>query len=132
MKTIAILFLTVILFSCSDDSTIPHNVISSEKMSAIMWDIMRAQALAAEVARKDSSMTVEAHRGKFTKKVFQVHHVSSDEFDKSYNWYMEHPKVMKEMFDSLYSRKQRENEQSMQERHRSPRADSVYKKILIK
>lgn len=132
MKAISFLVLSFVAFSCSDEIQIPHNVISSEKMSAIMWDMMRAQALAAEVARKDSSMTADAHREMFTKKVFQVHRVTADDFDKSYNWYMEHPKMMKEMFDSLYSHKQKENEQAIQERHRSPRADSVYKKILIK
>lgn len=132
MKAIALFSLAIMLFSCSEKDKIPPEVISSEKMSAIMWDMIRAQVLATEIARKDSSVTMEERRKALTEKVFEFHHIASAAFDESYNWYTDHPNIFKVIFDSLYTRKQRQSEQLMRDGRKSLRVDSLSKKILIK
>ncbi len=101
-------------------------------MSEILWDIIRAQALANEVARKDSSINVEFQTKVFTQKVFEIHHVTSSSFDKSYDWYSGHPDILRLMFDSLYTQKQRENDQNMKEKYNHFRKDTLLRKIIRK
>ncbi len=97
-------------------------------MSGIIWDLVKAQALASEVARKDSSMNVEARRKILTREVFEIHKTDSNDFDKSYDWYTNHPELLRIMIDSLYIQKQRENEQLIREGFKPIKHDSLFRK----
>lgn len=132
MKIIFFSILICISFSCSDKNKTPSGIIRPREMSGIMWDIIRAQALANEAARKDSSINVESQTKALTQKVFEIHHVTSSSFDKSYEWYSGHPDILRLMFDSLYTQKQRENDQSMKERYNHFRKDTLLRKIIRK
>ncbi len=130
-----IFFLSILIcmsFSCSDKNKTPSGIISPKEMSGIMWDIIRAQALANEVARKDSSINIESQTKALTQKVFEIHRVTSSSFDNSYNWYSGHPDILRLMFDSLYTQKQRENDKSMKEKYNHIRKDSLLRKIIKK
>lgn len=130
MKVIFCFVLILVLFSCSDRNKIPSGIIPAKEMSAIMWDVIRAQVLANEVSRKDSSINVESQTKTFTQKVFEIHHVTSAFFDKSYDWYSSHPNILKLMFDSLYTQKQRENDLQMKEKYNHINKDSLSRKLL--
>ncbi|HEV8083352.1 MAG TPA: DUF4296 domain-containing protein [Chitinophagaceae bacterium] len=132
MKIIFFFILVCISFSCSNKYKTPPGIIRSSEMSEILWDIIRAQALANEVARKDSSINVEFQTKVFTQKVFEIHHVTSSSFDKSYDWYSGHPDILRLMFDSLYTQKQRENDQNMKEKYNHFRKDTLLRKIIRK
>lgn len=103
------LFIILVLFSCYSGNNVPSGMIQPEKMKNILWDIMRAQTLAEEIARKDSSIDVIAETDVLSKKVFEIHKTDSSGFNKSYNWYVRHPLVLKLILDSLYAQKQRES-----------------------
>lgn len=111
MKTCILFFLICVLFfSCADKNKVPAEIISQEKMQGILWDVVRAQILSLEMAHRDTSLNEIAETKALTKKVFDIHKITAVDFDKSYNWYASHPELMKNLFDSLSSQKQLEND----------------------
>ncbi len=101
-------------------------------MSSIVWDVLRAQSLANEIARKDSSLNVDSETKTLTQKVFEIHGITSSSFDKSYDWYSSHPNILRLMFDSLYSQKQRENDLLLREKYSPVKKDSLLRKLIKK
>jgi len=115
-KFIYIIF-SVVLFSCYSKDKVPSDVIQPKKMKSVLWDIMRAQTLANEIARKDSTINAASETKILSQKVFKIHQTDSVNFNKSYNWYVKHPDVLKIIFDSLYVQKQRENDTLVRKRN---------------
>lgn len=109
MKTIFCLLISVIFFSCVNGDDPPSNIIQPEEMKAVLWDVIRAQSLAHEIAIKDSTVNEAVKTKELSQKVFQIYKIDSAYFNKSYNWYINHPPVLKLIFDTLYSQKQEEN-----------------------
>ncbi len=101
------LFFLIILSSCSSKDTAPSDIIQPKEMEDIMWDVMRAQALALETSRKDSSLNDTAETKALTQKVFEIHKINAPDFNKSYDWYIKHPGAMRLIFDTLYKQKQK-------------------------
>ncbi|HSV09130.1 MAG TPA: DUF4296 domain-containing protein [Hanamia sp.] len=109
MKNLFYLILFIMFFSCGKSNKPPSSVIQPKEMQSILWDVMRAETLASEMARKDSSVDVAIETKSLSQKVFNIHKTDSARFNKSYNWYVKHPDLLKIIFDSLYSQKEREN-----------------------
>jgi len=95
------------LFSCSSKDKTPVGIIDPQEMKPLMWDVIRADALAGEIAKKDSLINDTTETKLLTQKVFELHKITENDFNKSYEWYIKHPEVMKIIFDSLYSQKQK-------------------------
>lgn len=91
-------------------------------MGDIMWDILRAQALASQIALKDSTVDVAVKTKLFSLEIFKIHQTDSSQFNKSYNWYVKHPDVLNRIFDSIYTQKQRlsNHELKMNQIHHLP------------
>lgn len=71
-----------------------------------MWDMVRAgEFLNAFVLFKDSSVDKAVVSQKWYNKIYQIHDIKKQEFDRSYTYYQKHPVLMKEILDSL-TRKQ--------------------------
>lgn len=133
MKRISfVIVLVFTLCACSNKNKIPHEIVPAKEMSEIMWDMVRAQALAIENSRKDSSINVESQTKALTNRVFEIHHITSSYLNKSYEWYSSHPDIFRLMFDSLYSQKQRENDLKMKERYNHSGKDSLVRKLKKK
>lgn len=107
MNRIFIIFCAIIFISCSSTDKAPSGVIQPEAMKNVLWDMMRAQFLANQISISDSLTSVVAETKALTQKVFKIHKITSEDFDKSYNWYIKHPEAMRVIFDSLYVQKQR-------------------------
>jgi CRISPR/Cas system CSM-associated protein Csm2 small subunit len=80
---------------------VPSGVISKEKMQEVLWDVLRAEALSQEIIKKDSSKSSAVESAMLTKKIFSIHHITEEEFKKSYSYYSAHPDIMKEILDSI-------------------------------
>ena len=124
MKKSVFVFLPFIfLVSCKDKNQIPKGVLPEEKMQEVMWSMIYAgEFLNAYVLNKDSVDKV-AESSRIYGQVFQVHHITREEFDKSYSYYREHPELMKVILDSL-SKKQTYTVEKFQKR-----TDSTLKKL---
>jgi hypothetical protein len=105
MKLTGIIFSAFIFFaSCSDKEKIPEDIIAPAKMEKVMWDMIQADRFSASFIIRDSAkVNVIDETFKMYDKVFQIHNISSNEFVKSFKFYLDRPDISKKMFDSLVS-----------------------------
>jgi hypothetical protein len=108
-RTIIYIMFWLVFVSCGSDTKIPSDILQPAEMSNILWDIMRSQTLGYEIARKDSSVREAIEVKALSQKVFKIYKIDSTYFNKSYNWYIQHPTILKVIFDSMYVQKEREN-----------------------
>jgi hypothetical protein len=127
MKNFIFLLVGFILFSCSGKNKVPVEIIQQKKMQNVLWDVIRAQALSGELARKDSTINEQAETKILTQKVFEIHHITSSAFDQSYSWYTSHPEMMRLIFDSMNIQIQRQNELRMKGGYKKFKEDIIKK-----
>jgi len=97
--------LLILLVSCSR-SKYPDGVLDPEKMQAVYWDYLRADVYAKELLSKDSSRNIDSANIQFQQQLFEKHRVSKETFYKSYEYYISHQLLMKDMLDTLQVRQQ--------------------------
>jgi len=117
MKSFFCFIFCILIISCNSGNKPPKDIIQPKEMKNILWDVMRAQTLATEISRKDSTVNPAVETKTLSQKVFQIHKTDSANFNKSYNWYVKHPDVLKLIFDSLYIQKERENSLIIKKKH---------------
>lgn len=105
-----VVFSIILLFcfgSCTNRSHIPDKIIRISQMGDIMWDLIRADLLAHEIIKKDSTKNLNTETVKLTEKIFAIHHVDKLQFEKSLQFYAKRPDMMTTIFDTLDARKVR-------------------------
>jgi Domain of unknown function (DUF4296) len=132
MKNIFFLIVLGFFASCLEKNKVPPGIIYPDEMQKILWDVIRAQALATEIARKDSNVNEIAETNVLTQKVFEIHKISSTTFNRSYSWYTSHPDVMRTLFDSLNAQTQRQSRVEMKESHSPLKLDPLKKLNSLK
>ena len=95
--------LLLFVYSCNTTSSI----IPQKKMQAVMWDLMKADALSQQLILKDSLKKLRQESKKLTDRVFLIHDVTEDQFKKSYQYYSEHPDILKIIVDSINAQESR-------------------------
>jgi Domain of unknown function (DUF4296) len=94
--------LLLFLFGCSGKDNLPSGVIPRDKMEKVIWDMIQADQYHREYVIRDSlKKDVRKARYELYEEVFKMHNITKSTFDKSFEYYSTHPKVMREMFDSL-------------------------------
>lgn len=96
----------LIAIGCSDKKSIPSDILPREKMETVLWDMIQADQYATVLA-KDSSAHIadqKMERLRLYDQVFRLHDVSRDKFQKSYQYYTDHPELSQDLFDSLLVR----------------------------
>ena len=91
-----------LLFSCVNKESTPSGIIKRDTMGIVLWDLIQADQFAKLYLVKDSlKINVNQERLKLYQEVFQIHHITKDQFQQSYQFYMGRPDLTKIMFDSL-------------------------------
>ena len=101
MRPLVVYCILITFSSCLAKNQVPKSVIEPGKMKTIVFDLLRADEYLNTYLFKDTSLNKKAETVKLYEQVFLIHHVSRDDFYKSYKYYQEHPDVNKLMFDSL-------------------------------
>lgn len=123
------LFSVLLLLSVSSCvKKVPSDVISQEKMEAILYDYHLARALGNEL-----SPSLNYKQKLYEDYVFQKHGITAAEFDSSLSWYMRHTARLEEVYKNLERRLsyekdefQRQNPSELiAEDFLSPEGDSV-------
>jgi hypothetical protein len=99
-------FFCLIAVGCSDKKSVPSGVLPREKMESVLWDMIQADQYATVLA-KDSAAHIDdqkTERLRLYDQVFRLHDVSRDKFQKSYQYYTDHPDLSQDLFDSLLVR----------------------------
>ena len=104
-----ILIVSMIVFFISCKQSIPSGVIKPGKMQNVLWDVLRADALSHELVKHDSSKSLENENSKLIQKVFTIHNITEQQFQKSFSYYTQHPDVMKTMLDTLNAQQLRKS-----------------------
>jgi hypothetical protein len=93
----------VFIVACSEQR--PADVLPEDKMREVMWDMIKAgEFLDGYVFGRDSIKNKAALATDWNNKVYELHRITKDQFDKSYTYYKGHPALMKGILDSLGKR----------------------------
>jgi hypothetical protein len=104
-RTIFVVFISLILPSCSSKDNVPSNVIPPDKMQSVIFDLLKADEFINNFVIKDTTLKRDHEALKLYQQVFLLHKIKREDFYKSYNYYMAHPDKSKALFDSLIDRK---------------------------
>jgi len=86
---------------CSGKNSVPFGILPVEKMSPILWDIIEADQYAAIVVKDSTHVDRRLERLRLYEQVFRSHGITREKFQKSYNYYREHPEVNQVLYDSM-------------------------------
>ena len=108
MKNFMLIFSLCLLVSCTSKNDRPEGVLKPEKMQDVFWDYIRADVYVSEFMKNDSSKNPDLENARLQEKIFKLHHITREDFNKSYTWYTNHKEFMTALMDSMIIRKQRE------------------------
>lgn len=123
------------LFSCTNHTKIPSDIIPQDKMKEVFLDMMLADRYASFLSIKDS---LQLKQETFTlySQVFDIHHITEKEFKKSYLFYMGRPDLSIALFDSVASLGERKRNEYYAEKIKKDsirlREDTLNIKNLLK
>ena len=96
-----VFFCLIALISCGNKNKIPPGVLKPDKMQAVLWDVIKADAFTTEIIKKDSAKNVTEENLKLQQEIFSIHQITRDIFYKSYNYYKTNPGQLKVIMDSM-------------------------------
>ncbi len=102
MKAASFFLMVFILIACSS-SPVPKGIIPPNQMQKVLFDLIKADEFLTNFAVKDSTINLKTRRISLYEHVFTIHHISKEDFYKSYRYYQQHPDKNKVLFDSLYA-----------------------------
>lgn len=96
------LFVSALVFTISCGDSKPSGVLAEKEMGAVIWDL----ALAGEyvngyVYYQKQDQNRAAINNELLKEIYQAHGITKKEFDKSLEYYKQHPKLLMAILDSL-------------------------------
>ena len=108
MRRIIILLAGLALIaSCANKDKVPDGILKPEKMQAVLWDVIKADAFTAEFIKKDSTKNAAAENLKLQQQIFAIHKISKADFYNSYDYYKSNTVVFKKIVDSMIAQAER-------------------------
>lgn len=107
MRSIFFIFFSLLLVAaaCKKRDKIPRGVLPPAKMENVLLDMMRAdEFLTGYVFSRDSTLNKKTESIKEYQKIFRIHQVDKEAFEKSFSYYRSHPLLLKIMMDTLTNR----------------------------
>jgi len=96
------MIIVLMITGCSDKDSLPAGVLSKEDMQNVLWDMIQADQYSAAYLAKDSAhINIRLESMRLYDQVFQLHHISREEFNKSYKYYLAHPELTQTLLDSM-------------------------------
>ena len=114
MKCLCCICACVILFSCSNNG-LPSDILAPDKMEKLIWEQIRADVFTVNFIAKDSSKNAKYENGILQEKIFLKYKTDKKTFYRSYKYYTEHDKIMKDVLDSLIAKETRKNTERLNE-----------------
>jgi hypothetical protein len=97
----------VFLLSCTTKSKEPTGILKPDKMQAVLWDVLRAQAFTVEFIKKDTTKNDVEENLKLQQEIFAIHRISKEEFYRSFEYYKTNSGPMKAIMDTIMNRADR-------------------------
>jgi hypothetical protein len=118
------LLLFCFAFGCSNRESVPSGILPKEEMQKILWDIIQADQYSRQYILPDTTKNTREETIRLYNEALEVNHVTKDQFQKSYQFYISRPDLFKTIVDSLSSIGNRH----LQEVHQSSRPQIPPKK----
>jgi hypothetical protein len=96
-----VIVLLVAGIGCSDKNDVPSGILSKEVMQNVLWDMIQSDQYSTYLAKDSAHVDLKMENLRLYDQVFRLHHVSREEFSKSYKYYLAHPEMAQTLFDSL-------------------------------
>ena len=96
-----IFFGLFLLTSCGNDEKIPAGILKPEKMQAVLWDVIKADAFTTGYIKNDSAKNAVEENLKLQQEIFTIHKVTKADFYNSYDYYKKNIGRFKIMLDSM-------------------------------
>ena len=105
-----IVFLLLMTASCcfSCNETKSHSILPEEKMQSVIWQLIKADVYTVDFLQKDSNVNAPFKNAELQKSIFEKEKISKEQFQESYDFYIKHPELMKNIFDTILNRNSRE------------------------
>lgn len=99
-----ILGLLLTLVSCSSSA----DVLPKEKMEKVMWDVAQSsELLNGYVYYKHPEQNRAALNDAMLQRVFKIHNITKEQFNKTLDYYEKRPDELKTIIDTVVSRQKR-------------------------
>ncbi|MEO6721315.1 MAG: DUF4296 domain-containing protein [Ferruginibacter sp.] len=105
---ISAILIVWLLLGCSDNGKSSSDILDKQKMTSVLWDIMRANSYTELFIKKDSLKDLMMENMKLQQQIFTVHKVSKEDFYKSYSYYASQPDQMRSILDSIGAKAERD------------------------
>lgn len=127
MRVVAItVFCALLLVACGRKSRVPAGIMQPDKMEDVLWDMIQTgEFLSGFVLYRDTNINALIESKRWYEKVYGFHHVTQEEFKRSYTWYQDHPDMMKQLLDSLSVRKDKTPATPVETQGTVPNKDSA-------
>lgn len=110
MRGKILLMAWLFLASCGRQDEIPEDVLPTERMGSILFDISMAEAFLENYVFRDSTVRRDSALHMQLETVLLANRISPESFRRSYAWYKQHPAVLRVVVDTVYARSQRSQE----------------------
>lgn len=108
MRYLVMFAYLILCFSCNRKNDLPEGILQPEKMQDVFWDYIKADVYISTFTKHDSARTEALENLKLQDRIFKLHHITKDQFYKSYTYYSNHKELMTMMMDSMTAKRQRE------------------------
>lgn len=101
---IVFVFFLLGLMACGQAGKVPDGVLKKEDMRDVLLDMTMADAYSSnnEDPRIPMPDSVRRYRQKlYYKQILDMHHLTREQFQKSYDWYESRPDRLKEVYDMM-------------------------------
>ena len=98
MKLFFLSLLSLFLSSCKQND---KDILSSDKMENILWELTQADIFTQDFILKDSSKNLAVENLKLQQKIFAKYKTDKKIFYRSYEYYIKHDELLKPLLDSM-------------------------------
>ena len=102
MKKIFLLLILAGFFACrqpTKEQATPEDILPKEKMGNILIDIHLAELSIQVVSSPEDSLKKAISH--YYDTIFKIHHITDEDFFKSFNYYLQHPDLMDEIYQEM-------------------------------
>ena len=104
MKKLLFLIFIICFVACSGGDRVPKGILPRDKMQQVLWDMINAGEFLNNYIYTSDTINKVAENEKIYSEVLRLHEITRKDFEKSYEYYRQHPLMMKSILDSLSKR----------------------------
>jgi DNA-binding transcriptional ArsR family regulator len=103
IKKFSFLFICLLVVACSDKPTIsiPDNVLSKEKMAAVMLDVHLLEASMSMTGINRNNIDLAGSSVSLDLDVLKKNNITKKQFDESFNFYSNNPQLLSEVYQMV-------------------------------